>query len=255
MKKITLLVLMNVLMLSTLQAQRKSELLAEIDTLRTKLRMVEDSLAKYQRIASANEAQAKTLQNQNESLREANATLMKNLNSFSEISSKNSETVNKALASLKEKEQQMKLITNTFSSNDSSAIALITKGKQTLGEDAKLGTGNGTVVIGNSLASLFGSDTATTLAPESGEWLNRIAQFLNLAPDRKVVVQGLNITGEFGLTLQQVTAVASALIENHNVAPERIQIEVRDGNFKEGINIRLEPDHEDFYKKVKESLN
>ena len=254
MRKTTLMILF-VVMTTLAYGQRKSELLAQIDTLKSELQTANDSLAKLQRIASANEAKANSLQSQNESLREANATLLKNLNGFAEISNKNTETVNKALASLKEKEQQMKLITNTFSSNDSSAIALITKGKQTLGEDAKLGTGNGTVVIGNSLASLFGNDTATTLAPESNDWLGRIAQLLNLAPERKVVVQGLNITGEFGLTLQQVTAVASALIENHGIAPERIQIEVRDGNFKEGINIRLEPDHEDFYKKVKESLN
>ena len=72
-------------MVFSLQAQRKSDLIAEIDTLKSALRAVNDSLAKLQRVASANEAKAKTLQKQNENLRQANATLMKNLNSFSEI--------------------------------------------------------------------------------------------------------------------------------------------------------------------------
>ena len=54
MKKITLFFLMSATMVFSLQAQRKSDLIAEIDTLKSALRAVNDSLAKLQRVASAN---------------------------------------------------------------------------------------------------------------------------------------------------------------------------------------------------------
>ncbi len=253
MRKTTLLILL--LGLTTLvHGQRKSELLEQIDTLKSELRSAKDSLAQLQRLASANKAKAATLESQNAGLRDANATLLKNLNGFAEISSKNTETVNKALASLKEKEQQQKFITDTFSQNDSTAIVLLTKGKQTLGEGAKLGVSNGAIVIANSLASLFGSDVGVTVGADANEWLTRVAGLLNEAPDRDVIIEGLNITGEFDLTLQQVAAVAATLIKDHGVAAERIRTSVKDGNFKEGINIRLAPSHRGFYDKVKENF-
>ena len=173
------------------------------------------------------------------------------MSSFSQISKQNTETVNKALASLKEKQQQMAFITDDFSRNDSTAIVILTQAKNTLGQEAKVGVSNGDVLFSNSLDFLFGSDSGTQLQPEAASFLTKIGEIIVANPGRKVLVEGLNITGEFGLTYQQSIAVAQRLIALEGIMPESVQVIVRDGNFKEGVLIRLTSDAKSFYEKLK----
>lgn len=122
-----------------------------------------------------------------------------------------------------------------------------------MGENAKVGVEAGVIIISNSMNSLFGSDTATELTEEGKTWLAGIANVIKTNPNFKAEVEGLNITGEYGPTYDQVAAVASALVTTLEVPAESIAISAKDGNFKEGINIRLQPDYKAFYAKAKES--
>jgi hypothetical protein len=63
----------------------------------------------------------------------------------------------------------------------------------------------------------------------------------------------LNITGEFGSTYNQVASVATELVTNLEIQAENIAISAKDGNFKEGINIKLQPNYKAFYAQAKES--
>lgn len=253
MHKITLLVLFLITAI-TVNAQRKSDLLAEIDDLKSELQAVQQQLAEANRQISSSEARAESLANENVGLRDANATLLKNLSSFSELSRKNTENVNSALASLERKEQQLSLVTETMAKNDSTAIVLLSRTKQRLGSDARVSTANGDVIISNSLDVLFGGDASTTLTPEANTWLASIAEIIRSNPSRAVVVEGLNITGEFDVTLKQATAITTALLVTHGITPDKVNTTVRDGNFKEGIAIRLQPDYKQFYSTAKETM-
>ena len=155
MKRNLLLILLLVITTSAF-SQRKSELFAEIDTLKTKISAVEQELAKAKREISSSSAEA--LRTENASLRDANATLLGNLSNFSELSKQNSENVDMAMAALSRKEKQLSGINDMISANDSTAIVSLTRIKQTLGENAKVGVEGGIVIISNSLNNPFDSE-------------------------------------------------------------------------------------------------
>ncbi|WP_420601919.1 hypothetical protein [Flagellimonas sp.] len=235
-------------------SQKKSELLAQIEELKTNIQNVEQQLAEKKREVSSSKAKAETLEVENVGLRDANATLLKNLSSFSELSKKNSENVNKTLAALERKEKQLSVLNEMISSNDSTAIVLLSKVKQTLGENANAEVNEGAIVISNSITNLFGSDTSTDLTDEGKTWLANVAKVIIANPTLKTEIEGLNITGEFGVTLDQTASVSKELIGTLQVPANAIGISVKDGNFKEGVAIRLQPDHKGFYDRAKERL-
>ncbi|SNZ00087.1 hypothetical protein [Flagellimonas pacifica] len=235
-------------------SQKKSELFAQIDDLKTNIKSVEQELAETKRKVSSSKAKAETLEIENVSLRDANATLLKNLSSFSELSKKNSENVNKTLAALSRKEKQLSVLNEMIASNDSTAIVLLSKVKQTLGEGANADVNEGAIVISNSITNLFGSDTSTDLTDEGKTWLANVAKVIIANPTLKTQIEGLNITGEFAVTLDQTASVSKELIGALQVPADAIGISVKDGNFKEGVAIRLQPDHKGFYDRAKERL-
>jgi len=234
--------------------QRKSELFAEIDTLKTRISQVEQELAKANREISAANAEAEALRSENETLRDANATLLGNMSNFSQLSKQNSDNVDRAMEALARKERQLSGINDMISANDSTAIVSLTQIKKTLGENAKVGVQGGIVVISNSLNALFGSDTGSELTEEGKTWLAGVANVIKANPNFKAEIEGLNITGEFASTYNQVSAVASELVTSQEVTAESITVTAKDGNFKEGVNIKLQPDYKGFYAKAKESV-
>ena len=106
----------------SLYGQRKSELIAEIDNLRMQLDSLKSEVVEARKNEKVSLVRAESFEAQVTELQDANATLMKNLNTFAKISSKNSDNVNKAMASLRDKENQLKAIKNAIASNDSTAM-------------------------------------------------------------------------------------------------------------------------------------
>jgi outer membrane protein OmpA-like peptidoglycan-associated protein len=246
------LILLLVLSISAF-AQRKSDLIAEIDNLKVQISEVEQELAKAKREISSANAKSETLASENASLRDANATLLGNLSNFSELSKQNSENVNRAMAALALKEKQLSGISDMISANDSIAIVSLTRIKQTLGENANVSVGEGAIVISSSLNNLFGSDSSTELTEEGKAWLVNVAKVIKNNPSFKTQVEGLNITGEFGPSYDKAAAVTKELVTTLKVSSTQLAIVVRDGNFQEGVNIKLLPDYKAFYAKAKES--
>ncbi len=252
MRKITLLLLL--FMTCSIYGQKKSELLAEIQGLKTQLDSVQQQLADSNRKISTSEAKAATYKSENEGLRDANATLLKNLSNFSELSKRNTKNVNSALASLEKKEKQLSGITDAISKNDSIAIVQAPIIQQKLGNQAKVGIAGSAIVVTYSLQMLFGSDSAISISESGNGLLAQVAAVIHNNPSRDIVVQGLNITGEFDVTWKQVAAVATALTGSHGIAPNTIDVTAKDGNFSEGINIVLQPNYKKFYASAKSEI-
>ncbi len=261
MKKITLqqvLIVGLVCFLSVgiqeLSAQRRSELQAQIDTLQRQLREARSEISTAQQREQASLAQAESYQAQVTELKDANATLLKNLGSFAEVSNKNNAALNQALASLQAKEAQLSSMTATVGRNDSTIIALLTDAKRTLGPDAQLKVASGSLVISGSLDQLFGSDTGQQLTEGAAPWLERVANLLKAHPQLAVTVEGLSMTGDLSLAALQGTAVMNALRDTYQVAPERLRARGRDGNFSEGVDVLLHPDYRGFYASVRSEI-
>ena len=235
-------------------SQKKSELFAQIDDLETQIGEIKQQLAKAKREISSSTAKASTLEAENVGLRDANATLLKNLSSFSELSKKNSENVNNALQALERKELQLRGITDMIASSDSTAIVLLTRIKQTMGENANPNVTDGAVVLTQSLTKLFGSDKGTTLTDEGKVWLSQLAKIILASPNIHAQVEGLNITGEFGISYDQAAVAAKELVTAHTVPVDKVGVSVKDGNFKEGVSVSLQPNYKGFYDKAKKDL-
>ncbi|MEP3210157.1 MAG: hypothetical protein ABJN95_13240 [Maribacter sp.] len=253
MKRILLSLSCIVVVSISVNAQKKSELIAEINTLKSQLDSVSNQVAEAQRNEKASLAKAESFEAQAMELRDANKTLMKNLNSFSQLSSQNSTNMNKAMESLNAKERQLKAINDAIASNDSTALVVLTNAKQTLGENAKVGVSNGKVIISSDLTSLFGSDTEATVSADAEPWVQKIAQILVANPKMAVTVEGLSMTGDLDLPARQASAISTAL-QGLSIAPDRITALGKDGNLKEGVLIKIHPKFDEFYTMVKENM-
>ena len=253
MKIKLLFILLVMASVTSLKAQKKSELIAEIATLKTQLDSVSSEVADARKNEKVAQTESASYKSQVTELQDANKTLMKSLTSFTEVSSKNSSNFNMAMESLNAKEQQLKSINDAIASNDSTALVVLTNAKQTLGENAKIGVSNGAVIISSNLSALFESDTAANISAEAEAWVQKIGQILLANPDMAVTIEGLSMTGNLDLPAQQATAVSSAL-QRLEIPSERITALGRDGNLKEGILIKIHPKFDEFYAMVKDNM-
>jgi hypothetical protein len=235
-------------------AQRKSDLIIQIDSLQSQVRSLQTSLSESQAREKASSTKAASYEKQVTELKEANNTLLQNLGNFADVSNKNSAALNQALASLNAREQQLKGIVEIMSGNDSTIIALLSDAKGTLGENTRLKVAAGSLVISGGLTELFGSDTGTELTEEGKAWLGRVANLLKAYPDFGVGVDGLSMTGDLNIAALQATSVMNVLRTDFAIPETRMYSRGRDGNFSEGVDILLHPDYPGFYQYVKNEL-
>jgi outer membrane protein OmpA-like peptidoglycan-associated protein len=253
MKRILLSLGIMLFFNSTMNAQKKSDLIAEVASLKMQLDSVSSEITDARKKEKIAQTESESYKSQVSELQDANATLLKSLTSFTEVSSKSSSNFNKAMEQLNEKERQLKAINDAIASNDSTALVVLTNAKQTLGENAKIGVSNGMVLISSDLTSLFGSDTESKITAEAETWINKIGQILTANPTTGVTIEGLSMTGNLELPAQQASAVRSAL-QGLSIAPERISALGKDGNLKEGVVIKIHPKFDEFYQMVKDNM-
>ncbi|MFT6995930.1 MAG: tetrahydromethanopterin S-methyltransferase subunit B [Maribacter sp.] len=254
MRRLVLLSAAIVLGCFSLQAQKKSELISQNQELKFQLDSVKGVISDAKRGEKIGLLKADELQTQVTELQDANATLMKNLNSFATLSSQNTENINKTLATIGRKEAQLKSIIGGFASADSTALVVLTNAKKTLGENAKVQVSEGVVVISEKLDFFFTDGLGTTLLESSKELLGKVSELLNANPKAVITVVGMNITGELNIALNQAATVSNELIATYAVDGSRIYAHGQDGGFKEGIQIRIHPDYKAFYAKAKEGI-
>lgn len=248
-----LFILLTLSSITTLQAQKKSELISEIATLKMQLDSVNAEVTDARKKEKVAQTESASYKSQVGELQDANRTLMKSLTSFTEVSSKNSSNFNLAMESLNQKEKQLKGINDAIASNDSTAVVVLTNAKQTLGENAKIGVSNGMVIISSGLAALFGSDTGSTISVEAEPWVQKIGQILTANPNMAITIEGLSMTGDLDLPAQQATAISNAL-QRLEITPDRITALGKDGNLKEGVVLKIHPKFAEFYLMVKENM-
>lgn len=245
----SLLLLIN--LSASVYGQRKSDLMAEIDTLLIRLAATEDSLNQSIKLQKASKTMADAYAAQVLELKDANATLLKNLGNFAEVSNKNTAALNQALSSLASREDELSKIVNELTRNDSLIIALLSDAKQSLGPEARVKVAGGSLIISQSLEVVFGSDTGTEVKPAAQQWINSMAALLKIHPEMQVSIEGLSMVGDLSKAAVQATAVLNALRKDEMLQNRSIWVTGRDGNFSEGIDIVLHPDYRKFYFTVK----
>ena len=254
MKRTILLSLITLLTFTAITAQKKSELIAQNQELKFKLDSVNRIISNAKQSEKISLLKANELQSQVSELQDANATLMKNLNSFAALSSQNSENINKTLATLERKEAQLKGLVDGFASNDSTALVVLTNAKRTMGENAKVQVNDGVVILSENTNFFFSDGLGSSLLDSSKDWLSNVAKLINASPQSAITITGMSITGEFDVALSQATAVAQQLIKENSVSGLRLSVKAGDGGFKESIQVRIHPDYKAFYSNAKDDM-
>ncbi len=270
MKKTTLFTLILVLGTFIGQAQKKKDLLFEIDELKLKLDTIQTALASARKGEKVSLARMEVAEAELQEVRKTNATLLENLKSFSEVSSKNSENVEKALASLREKENQLKIVKDALSSNDSITLVVLTAFKGALQGEAKTSIRNGEVILTIPNLTLFGEDDKNFNIEETAKpLLQKIATVLNTNPDLKFSIEGNSNALSFketdksidnwDLSSRQAAAIARILQTSYTVDPKRITAIGRSEYGSEAVvetvtEIVIEANFQSFYNTIKEEM-
>lgn len=238
----------------TLQAQRKSDLLEKIQSLKSQLDSVSSEVLDARKNEKVAQARATSFETQVSDLQASNNSLMSNISNFTAVSNKNSDIANSAIESLQATEGKLRSIRNAIASNDSTIIVVLTNVKQTLGEDAKIAVSNGAVVVSTDLTSLYGSDSGIQLTPEAEAWAEKIANILKTNPSTALDIEGLSMTGDLNVPAQQALALSTLLQSKFAIEPDRITTIGKDGNLKEGVQVKIHPKFSDFYLMVREQM-
>ena len=133
MNKIIFCLLVITLSGNFLVSQNKKELIREVTDLNSKLTTTDQALAESRQKEKISTAQAESYAIQVKELQETNASLMGNLNSFTETSSTKLDALTDVMNSLRKKEAELKFINDALTSNDSISFIVLNNFKKTLG--------------------------------------------------------------------------------------------------------------------------
>lgn len=234
-------------------AQKKSELLEQINDLNAQLKTSETSLAESQKNLSAAQSKIDNLDNEVSQLKETNQGLLKNLNSFIEASTQKSDNIGKTLETLRKKEGQLKGIRDVLSSNDSIAFLILTDLKKTLGEDAQIGVENGSVIIALGNTFLFGAKAdKTTLEPAAKDFVGKIAGIATKHTTTFITVESTG-TENSELIARRAGVISGVMQTDFTVPATRV---MASGKISEtsGIRVLIHPKFDDFYLWVREQV-
>lgn len=234
-------------------AQKKSELIEQVNELSTELRTTKTTLGETQRNLNIAEAKAKSMEEQLNEVKTINESLLENLNTMITTSTERSSNIGKTLEALQLKEEQIKFINDAYSANDSIALLVLTDLKNTLGEDARISVENSAVSVLIDNSFLFGSKANNNSVGAPGkDFLGKIAASIKKYPMLAISIES-TVTDNWELSTNRASAVAETLQNSYQVAPERLLALGKSGS-SEAIYIHFSPKLHSFYFNVREKL-
>jgi chemotaxis protein MotB len=253
MKRIIVPVIVLLMATTLVHAQKKSDLLKEIDDLNAKLRTTQSELAESQTSAKVSEAKAASFEAQMLEVQKTNASLLNNLNNFTAASTEKSDNISKTLTSLKLKEAQLGQIKDVLNANDSTALAVLTDFKRVLGENAEITVENGAVTVVLKNTFLFGAGNKTELAgKEAKDFLGKIASVVNNNPTMDVGIESQGPEG-WELAAKRVASIAQVLDKDYQVPQDRL-LPIGKPGTATSTYIRVYPKFNEFYLNIWNSM-
>jgi len=267
MRKKIITVVTLVLTITFSYSQSKKDLLQEVQDLRTQLRTSESELSEVRLQERKNTARVESYEAQVEELQATNNNLLRNLNSFTEASTRRSENINSTLTSLQEKERQLRVVNDALSARDSTTLALFTLFKQHLGPDAKITISNGAIAVVMDNGFLFGSNPQNAaIAASADVILGKIANILKARQELDIeIITNSNLVdtkdnkkSNWQIATQQASAVANAMEKKYQIEPKRMRAtgisELGLHTIETATEIIVQPKFYEFYKMVREYM-
>jgi len=179
-------------------------------------------------------ARANSLESQVASLNATNGDLIKQIGSFTDLTRKGAENLERSLESLAEKDLTIRKLQDAVTRRDSVNLALVQSLKGVLGNlddtDIEVSVEKGVVYVNISDKLLFSSGSYN-LTTRAKEVLGKVAQVVNNKPDFEFLVEGhtdnvpiatASIKDNWDLSVLRATAVVRVLQDEFGVAPERM---------------------------------
>lgn len=179
-------------------------------------------------------ARANSLESQVASLNATNGDLIKQIGSFTDLTRKGAENLERSLESLKEKDLTIRKLQDAVTRRDSVNLALVQSLKGVLGNlddtDIEVSVEKGVVYVNISDKLLFSSGSYT-LTSRAKEVLGKVAQVVNNKPDFEFLVEGHTdtvpiataaIKDNWDLSVLRATAVVRTLQNEFGVEPARM---------------------------------
>ncbi|MDY8137447.1 OmpA family protein [Aquimarina sp. 2201CG5-10] len=268
MKNIILLAAVFVLTISSVQGQKKKDLLAEIDQLRQELKVTKGELNDSRQKEKSTLAQVQSMETQVKDLKETNASLLTNMSNFTQLSNQKAKNIQKSQEIIQAKDKQLNTINESISKSDSVKLAVLTVFKNSLGSEGSIVFKNGEIYITVANTLLFGEDDKNTKVEDKAKGiLGRIAKTLNDNPDIKITVEGnsnaLKFDGKtmidnWDLSTRQAAAIVRTLQTEFEVDPKRMNAlgksEYGSQSIETATRIIIDPKFDDFYVQIKETM-
>lgn len=268
MKKTTFLTLIFSLIAIIAIAQKKKDLLLEIEALKSEIESTQASLATSQKNEKVSKVKLSSLEEQVSGLKQTNASLLTNLNLMTETSKKRSENVSKTFQILKEKESQVESINSALTRIDSLKLVTLTQFKEGIGDSIPVKLVNGSVIISIPNAKLFEDTDKDFKVNESGKTvLEQLAKILSSNPGMQITVQGNSnalafkdesLIDNWDLSARQAASVVRVLQNDHEIAPKRMNAMGKSEYATEGVDtvtrIIIDPDFNTFYTLISEQM-
>jgi len=267
MRKIILFATVLVISASSGYAQKKKDLLEEIDKLRKELKTTKADLSDSRKKEKATLTQVATMETQVKDLKDTNASLLSNMSNFTELSNQKAENLKKSQEIIQEKDRQLKTINDALTQSDSTNLAVFSTFKNAIGGDnVKIGQGVIYIVLPNDM--LFGDNDKSYMVADGGKaMLEKIAAVLNKSKDLKVIVEGnsnaLKLDGKtlldnWDLSARQAASVVRVLQNDYKVDPKRLEAVGKSEYATDGIEtvtkIIIDPKFDGFFNLVKNNM-
>ncbi|SEM30124.1 chemotaxis protein MotB [Aquimarina amphilecti] len=267
MRKIILLASVLMLTNSFVHAQKKKDLIAEIDKLRSELKGTQGELTEAKKNERVSQSKVKTMEAQVADLKDTNASLLANMNSFTELSNKKATNLQTSQEIIKSKDKQLNVINDAITANDSTNLAVFSQFKNAIGGD-NIKIGGSTIFIILPNTTLFGENDKNYIVDEKAKsTLEKIAATLNANPNLTITVEGnsnaLKLDGKklidnWDLSSRQAASVVRVLQTDYKVDPKRMEALGKSEYGTEGIEtvtkIIINPKFDKFYNLVKDNM-
>ena len=163
-----------------------------------------------------------------------NQALLNNVGNMATLSAKEASNLEKSLESIKEKDLQIRNMSEALTKKDSITLALVISLKSSLGNlndtDVVINVEKSVVFISLSDKMLFPSGS-TTIGPRAKDVLGKVATVVNEKPQMDILVEGHTdnvpiskdcIKDNWDLSVLRATAITRVLTKDLGVDPKRI---------------------------------
>ena len=255
MNRITLTLVFLFLLGSTLHAQNKKELIAQVNSLNAEVEGLKADLIESKKNEKISQARADSFESQLQGLEENNAILLENLNNFTGQASQRQDKLGSVMEALRKKEEELKFINDALTSNDSISLLVLTNFKQTLGETANIKVENAAVAVIIDNSTLFGANPDNIKIEGSAtDMLNKIAGVIKANPDVAVTLEFHTDDENSWENVYSKAASVAAFIENiAEIKAERIAVS-RKTDLVKSLHIRLHPNFNKFYLSLRQTM-